>query len=82
MLRMSFSKAAIESAETHLRASDPVVRRMIDEVGPVKTVVATGGVAPMIAEGSRFIEQTDLELTLKGLKAIYERNQTGKGRSR
>jgi type III pantothenate kinase len=40
-----------------------------------KMVVATGGQAEMVAEGSRFIRQVDPALTLIGLRLIYERNR-------
>ena len=39
-------------------------------------VVATGGMALMIADGSKVIDKLDGLLTLKGLRLIYERNRT------
>ncbi|HEY4723455.1 MAG TPA: pantothenate kinase, partial [Anaerolineae bacterium] len=38
-------------------------------------VIATGGLAEVIATVTDVIEVVDLELTLKGLKLIYELNQ-------
>ena len=36
-------------------------------------VIATGGLAPLIATGSEYIELVDDTLTLDGLRLIYER---------
>jgi type III pantothenate kinase len=37
------------------------------------SIIATGGLAPLIATGSRFIETVDDTLTLEGMRLIYER---------
>ncbi len=42
---------------------------------PVK-VVATGGLAPLFAEGTQVIGQIDPDLTLDGLRLLAERNRT------
>ena len=55
---------------------DGVLKKIIDEVaGPGKPprVIATGGLAPLIATGSEYIEHVDDTLTLDGLRLIYER---------
>jgi type III pantothenate kinase len=44
-------------------------------MGGKPTVIATGGLATMIAEVARRIDHIDNLLTLKGLKAIYARNE-------
>ena len=54
---------------------EELVKRMKAEMGGsgIK-VVATGGLAPLIAGQTRMIDTVDPEITLKGLRIIYERN--------
>ena len=52
---------------------DGILRKMIDELGGSPKVIATGGLAPLIAKGSEFIEAVDETLTLEGLRLVYER---------
>lgn len=53
---------------------DGVLTRIIEEIGEKPRVIATGGLAQLIATGSEFIEVVDDTLTLDGLKLIFERN--------
>lgn len=52
---------------------DGVLTRMIQELGVGTRVVATGGLAPLISRGSQLIEAVDPDITLEGLRLIYER---------
>ncbi|HYO62655.1 MAG TPA: type III pantothenate kinase [Pyrinomonadaceae bacterium] len=52
---------------------DGILRRMIEELGERTRVVATGGLAPLIATGVDLIEDIDDTLTLEGMRLIHER---------
>ena len=53
-----------------------MVARFRDELGPNLRVIATGGLANLIAAETPVIQVVDQELTLKGLRLIWEMNQT------
>jgi type III pantothenate kinase len=55
---------------------DAIVDRIRDELGaPDAPVVATGGLADLIAPHSRTISTVDAELTLHGLRLVWEKNR-------
>ncbi len=54
---------------------DGLVRRMCEETHTKPKVIATGGLAPVIAEIATTIDVVDPLLTLKGLKLIYDKNK-------
>ncbi len=55
---------------------DALVRRIITEMGGEKpAVLATGGIAPLVAQETETIEEVDELLTLTGLRILHDRNK-------
>jgi type III pantothenate kinase len=58
---------------------DGVVARMRAELGePTAVCIATGGLAEVIAKDTSSIEEVNADLTLLGLKIIWERNRSAR----
>jgi len=62
----------------YLGLVDGILARIKREVPNLKKVVATGGLAGLFAEESEHIDEVDPELTMKGLKLIYDRNRSSR----
>ena len=56
----------------YIGLTDGIIKRMIAELNEKPKVVATGGLASIIADGSEFIGIYDENLMLDGLRLIYE----------
>lgn len=52
---------------------DGILEKMLAELGPEASVVATGGQAGILSPASRYIQQVDQGLTLDGLRLIWRR---------
>jgi len=61
---------------------DGILERMIEELGQQPRIVASGGLARMVAADSRYINEIDEMLTLDGLRILYERNRAARPRGR
>ena len=53
---------------------DGLVRRIEAEIGPVQAVIATGGLASIVVPESETITHHDPDLTLVGLRLVFEKN--------
>jgi type III pantothenate kinase len=54
---------------------DGIVERMKSELGADAKVIATGGLAELVASETKTITEVRADLTLQGLRILYERNQ-------
>jgi type III pantothenate kinase len=64
----------------YLGLVDGLLARIKEEVKGVKKVIATGGLATLFADDSEHIDEVDSELTLKGLKIVWDRNGGRRGK--
>jgi type III pantothenate kinase len=61
---------------------DGILDRIFAELGYQPRIIASGGLASMIASDSRYITEIDDMLTLDGLRILFERNRTVRPRVR
>ena len=54
---------------------DGMISRMLEGLLSVSRIVATGGLAPLIADASQYIDTIDETLTLDGLRIVYDRTK-------
>jgi type III pantothenate kinase len=78
--RSVIGKSTVEALQSGLLYGftgqvDGVVRRIIAELGTDAQVVATGGLAPLVLAESETIQHHEPDLTLIGLRLVFERNQ-------
>lgn len=59
----------------HVAMVEGMVRRFRDELGPEARVIATGGLASLIAQETRVFHAVNPDLTLIGLRMIYDMNR-------
>jgi type III pantothenate kinase len=53
---------------------DRIAERIVDELGGTATVIATGGLAPLVLTESRMIAVHEPWLTLVGLRLVFDKN--------
>jgi type III pantothenate kinase len=59
----------------YLGMVEAIVRRMTDALGGKATSIATGGLAPLIVPETELFAASDPDITLHGLRIVWERNQ-------
>jgi type III pantothenate kinase len=73
------AKNTVESIQSALiygtaAEADGIIDRIRDELGADATVIATGGLAPLILPYCQHVNRHDEWLTLEGLRLVFERN--------
>jgi len=76
--RVAIGSSTVEAMQSGLYFGyaglvDGVIEQMLEEMSPVSRIVATGGLAPLIATASQYIDGIDETLTLDGLRIVYNR---------
>src|SRR5689334_10852574 len=59
----------------YLGMVEGIVQRMTEELGGKATCIATGGLAPLIVPETKLFVATDPDITLHGLRLVWERNK-------
>ena len=79
--RSAIGRSTVESIQAGVLSGfaaqvDGVVERILDELGEA-TVIATGGLAGLIAPHTKHVQHVEPWLTLHGLRIVHERNHSG-----
>ena len=61
---------------------DGILERILAETAGKPRIIATGGLARMIAPDSRYIHEINDMLTIEGLRILWERNQNARPRGK
>jgi type III pantothenate kinase len=80
--RVAIGSSTVEAMQSGLYYGyaglvDGVIEQMLEGMRPGPRIVATGGLASLIAEASQYIDAIDETLTLDGLRIVYNRNERG-----
>ena len=65
-----------ELSKAYTGLIDGIVTRIQEELGEKATVVATGGYSGIIAKEAKTIDRVNPNLTLIGIKVIYDANRS------
>ncbi|MBM3626416.1 MAG: type III pantothenate kinase [Alphaproteobacteria bacterium] len=78
--RRAIGRSTVEAMQSgiywgYIGLIEGALRRIEDETGLPHTVIGTGGLVPLIADGTPAIHHVDQDLTLLGLVDIHRRNR-------